>query len=170
MDISQKTKGFEFQMVQTPNIYCLVSGAAEGNTRLNAFDNALLEAGVGDTNLIRMSSICPPACVEVQRNELVLPKGGLIPIAYAQIDSSTPGQKIASAVAIGIPEDPTEPGVIMEYEDHTGLDYVEKVVHGMVKDAFAYRNRKLKEVKFAGIEHEVNNIGATFAAVVLWYK
>ncbi|HCI69580.1 MAG TPA: pyruvoyl-dependent arginine decarboxylase, partial [Balneola sp.] len=54
-------------MVETPNVYCLVSGAAEGNTRLNAFDNALLEAGVGDTNLMRMSSICPPGAKEVSR-------------------------------------------------------------------------------------------------------
>ena len=77
-------------MVETPKVYCLVSGAAEGNTRLNAFDNALLEAGVGDTNLMRMSSICPPGAKEVSRDEIDLPGGGLIPLAYAHIDSQTP--------------------------------------------------------------------------------
>src|SRR5690554_4943920 len=103
MDISSKTKGAGLQMVPTPNTYCLVTGAAEGNTRLNAFDNALLEAGVGDTNLMRMSSICPPGAEEITREELVLPKGGLIPLAYATIDSQTPQMWIASAIAIGIP-------------------------------------------------------------------
>jgi arginine decarboxylase len=170
MDISQKTKGLDLQMVPTPNIYCLVSGAAEGNTRLNAFDNALLEAGVGDTNLMRMSSICPPGARQVARDEIKLPKGGLIPLAYATIDSQTPQMWIASAIAVGIPEDPSEPGVIMEFEDHTRLQYVENIVEQMVVDAFEYRNRKLKEIKKIGVEHQVEKCGSTFAAAVLWYK
>jgi|TARA_R100000963_G_C4643665_1_gene107443 arginine decarboxylase len=170
MDISQKTNGLNLQMVKTPNLYCLVSGAAEGNTRLNAFDNALLEAGVGDTNLMRMSSICPPGAQEVSRDEITLPKGGLIPLAYATIDSQTPQMWIASAIAIGIPEDPSEPGVIMEFEDHTRLEYVENIVEQMVVDAFEYRNRKLKEIKKVGVEHQVEKCGSTFAAAVLWYK
>ncbi|MTI88778.1 MAG: arginine decarboxylase, pyruvoyl-dependent [Balneolaceae bacterium] len=157
-------------MVKTPNIYCLVSGTAEGNTRLNAFDNALLEAGIGDTNLMRMSSICPPDARQVSRDEIMLPKGGLIPLAYATIDSQTPQMWIASAVAVGIPEDPAEPGVIMEFEDHTRLEYVENIVEQMVVDAFEYRKRKLKEIKKIGIEHQVDKCGATFAGVLLWYK
>ena len=119
-------------MVETPNVYCLVSGAAEGNTRLNAFDNALLEAGVGDTNLMRMSSICPPGAKEVSRE--------------------------------------TQPGVIMEFEDHTRLEYVETIVKQMVVDAFEYRKRALKEIKFVGVEHQVTKCAATFAAAVLWYE
>ena len=170
MDTSQKTNGLNLQMVPTPNIYCLVSGAAEGNTRLNAFDNALLEAGVGDTNLMRMSSICPPGAQQVSRDKIELPKGGLIPLAYATIDSQTPQMWIASAIAVGIPEDPTEPGVIMEFEDHTRLEYVENIVEQMVVDAFEYRNRKLKEIKKVGVEHQVDKCGSTFAAAVLWYK
>jgi arginine decarboxylase len=157
-------------MVRTPNAYCLVKGAAEGNTRLNAFDNALLNAGVGDTNLLRMSSILPPDATQISSEELNLPKGGLIPLAYAHIDSQTPQMWIASAVAIGIPEDPEEPGVIMEFEDHTRLEYVETIVKQMVVDAFEFRKRALKEIKFCGIEHQVEKCGATFAAVVLWYK
>lgn len=157
-------------MVETPNVYCLVSGAAEGNTRLNAFDNALLEAGVGDTNLMRMSSICPPAAKEVSRDEIELPGGALVPLAYAHIDSQTPQMWIASAIAIGIPEDDSQPGVIMEFEDHTRLEYVETIVKQMVIDAFDYRKRALKEIKFVGVEHQVTKCAATFAAAVLWYE
>ena len=157
-------------MVQTPNIYCLVKGAAEGRTRLNAFDNALLEAGVGDTNLMRMSSILPPAAVQTEVSELVLPKGGLIPLAYATIDGTTPGRLISAAIAVGIPEDDREPGVIMEFEDHASLSNVEEIVRQMVIDGFEYRNRKLKEIKSIGIEHKVERCGAVFAAAVLWYK
>lgn len=157
-------------MVQTPNIYCLVKGASEGRTRLNAFDNALLNAGVGDTNLIRMSSILPPAAKQVASNDIVLPKGGLIPLAYATIDGTTPGQLISAAIAVGIPEDDREPGVIMEFEDHAPVDNVEEIVRQMVVDGFEYRGRKLKEIKSLGIEHKIERCGAVFAAAVLWYQ
>jgi arginine decarboxylase len=157
-------------MVNTPNIYCLVKGAAEGRTRLNAFDLALLNAGVGDTNLMRMSSILPPAAQEVSVKDIILPKGGLIPLAYATIDSTVPGQLISAAIAVGIPEDDREPGVIMEFEDHAPLTNVEEIVRQMVIDGFDYRNRKLKEVKSIGVEHKVERCGSVFAAAVLWYK
>ncbi len=160
----------EFMMAKTPNAYCLVKGASEGPTRLNAFDNALLNAGVGDTNLMRVSSILPPGAQQRSIKEFNLPKGGLIPLAYATIDSTTPGSYISSAVAVGIPEDETEPGVIMEFEDHSKLEDVEKVVRQMVVDAFEYRKRALKEIKYMGIEHKVEACGSTFAAVVLWYE
>ena len=157
-------------MVNTPNIYFLVRGSAEGRTRLNAFDKALLNAGVGDTNLMRMSSILPPGAKQMDVNDVDLPKGGLIPLAYATIDGNTPGRLISAAIAVGIPKDKSEPGVIMEYEDHADLDTVESIVRQMVVDGFEYRNRKLKEIKSYGIEHKIKVCGAVFAAAVLWYK
>ena len=169
-DSSSSTSLKEFMMVNTPNIYCLVKGASEGRTRLNAFDNSLLNAGVGDTNLMRMSSILPPGAEEQSIEDIELPDGGLIPLAYATIDSTTPGRYISSAIAVGIPEDDSKPGVIMEFEDHSRLDHVEKIVRQMVVDAFEYRKRELKEIKSIGIEHKVENCAATFAAAVLWYK
>jgi arginine decarboxylase len=157
-------------MTKTPDIYCLVKGAAEGRTRLNAFDKALLRAGVGDTNLMRMSSILPPGAEEVSVSEMGLPKGGLIPLAYAAIDGTTPGRVISAAIAVGIPQDEREPGVIMEFEDHAHLDTVEEIVCQMVVDGFEYRNRKLKEIKSIGIEHRVERTASVFAAAVLWYR
>lgn len=157
-------------MVNTPNVFSLVRGSSEGRTKLNAFDNALLNAGVGDTNLMRMSSILPPGAMQRDIQDLDLPPGGLIPLAYATIDSTTPGRLISSAVAVGIPEDDTKPGVIMEFEDHGHLDNVEKIVRQMVVDAFEYRDRALKEIRSIGIEHKVKNCASTFAAAVLWYE
>ncbi len=157
-------------MSPTPNCYALVSGAADAETRLNAFDHALLRAGVGDTNLMRVSSILPPAATRIGKEELLLPKGGLIPIAYAVIESAKPGQVISAAVAVGIPEDESEPGVIMEHEDEAELIIVETTVRKMAEDAFAIRNRRLKEVFSVGVEHHVEKVGSVFAAVVLWYR
>lgn len=167
---SSSVSSQELMMVNTPNIYCLVKGASEGRTRLNAFDNSLLNAGVGDTNLMRMSSILPPGAQQRGIDQIELPAGGLIPLAYAHIDSTTPGRYISAAIAVGIPEDESQPGVIMEFEDHSRLDNVEEIVRQMVVDAFEYRKRELKEIQSIGIEHKVENCAATFAAAVLWYE
>ncbi len=158
----------KFSMVKTPNVYCLVKGVGESRMPLNAFDMALLDAGVGDTNLVRMSSIVPPSCEMV--DEVILPPGGLIPIAYASYESRNPGETISASIAVGIPEDPTLPGVIMEYEDAEPLDEVERIVRQMVVDAFEYRNRELKQIHSVGSEHVVENCGSVFAGAVLWYK
>jgi arginine decarboxylase len=155
-------------MVQNPNIFSLVKGAEEGNTKLNSFDNALLKAGVGDTNLVRMSSIIPPNCSLV--DHIDLPKGALIPIAYAAITSENPGEVISAAIGVGLPENPDEPGLIMEFEDTKPLVEVEAIVKQMVVDGYAYRKRKYREILTIGVEHTVEKTGTVFAAAVLWYK
>ena len=43
--------------------YTIVSGVGKGLTSLSAFDNALLNAGVGDYNLVKVSSILPAKCI-----------------------------------------------------------------------------------------------------------
>jgi len=157
-------------MVPTPNRYALVKGASEGEFLLNAFDYALLDAGVGDTNLVRMSSILPPGAIRTTVEEMNLPKGGLIPVAYGMITSDKPGTIISTAVSIAIPVDPSLPGVIMETEGEMPLAESEAKVRNMAEEAFKKRNRELKEIISIGAELTVKEVGGVFAAVVLWYE
>lgn len=154
-------------MVKTPTKYFFVKGSAEGLTKLNAFDNSLLNAGIGDTNLIRLSSIVPPACQETER--IKLPGGSFVPIAYASLTSDKQGEIISAGVAIGIPEDDTLSGLIMEYSAVSHEKVVQEMVEKMVVEGFRYRNRVLKEVRTAVISTEVKNIASVFAGIVLWY-
>ena len=48
------------RMTKTVTLAAATAGHAEGGTTLNAFDNALLAAGIGNINLIKVSSILPP--------------------------------------------------------------------------------------------------------------
>jgi len=155
-------------IIKTPSKYFLVSGASDGYSLLNAFDGALLASGVGDTNLVRMSSILPPGCVELDPKPLPLPQGALVPVAYATISSDVPGTIISSAVAVGIPEDSALAGLIMEFSAKREKDYVEYQVKRMVTEGMKLRNRAIKEIKSISATFEVKTIGSTFAAVVLW--
>lgn len=153
-------------MFKQPTRYSLVSGSAEGFMPLNAFDQALLNAGVGDTNLVRMSSILPPGCVGVER--IVLPYGALVPVAYADMVSSTPGERIAAAVAIGLPMDRNLPGLIMEHHGVGSLAEIEATVREMAAQGMAFRNREIRDIVSVGAECVVERNGAAFAGVVLW--
>ncbi|MBO8125761.1 MAG: arginine decarboxylase, pyruvoyl-dependent [Firmicutes bacterium] len=152
-------------MLPTPKKFTVVAGAAEGATRLNAFDNALLASGIGNLNLLRVSSILPPGCEEVEH--LDIPPGSLTPTAYGSIISETPGKKIAAAVAIGFSEN--DFGVIMEYSGECSKEEAEAEVARMVEEAFKVRGRKLVRVLAKGSEIVVDKCACAFAAVALWY-
>lgn len=153
-------------IVQTPTKYFLVSGSAEGYTLLNAFDAALLNAGIGDVNLVKLSSILPPYCEKIE--PITLPFGSLVPVAYASITSNRSSERISSAVAIGIPQDKSQAGLIMEFSDRYDREYVENKVVQMVKAGMAYRDRAIDKVLSISATHMVKENGATFAGVVLW--
>ena len=153
-------------IIKTPTKYFLVSGSSEGFTLLNAFDGALLRAGIGDTNLVKMSSIVPPNCTLI--NPIKVPPGSLVPTAYASMTSDVPGEMISSAVAVALPEDPIHAGLIMEYSARGYRKDIEEMVRQMAIEGMKLRDRKIKDLSSIAIEHQVKKTGATFAAVVLW--
>ena len=152
-------------MLPLPKKYFLTAGSAEGKSELTAFDAALLKARVGNTNLLKVSSILPPGCEHDP--DLVVPPGSLLPIAFGCIVSEKPGEKIAAAVAVGIRENSF--GVIMEFSGRCSAEEAQAEVVAMVKEAFRIRELSLDEIKVAATEHVVEKIGCAFAAVPLWY-
>jgi arginine decarboxylase len=141
------------------------AGRAEGSTPLNAFDNALLAAGIGNINLIKVSSILPPE-VPVMELPKIKP-GALIPTAYAAETSETPGELIAAAVGYAVPDDPAKNGVIMEFHGYATREEAERAIRGMLDEAFRVRGEAVKEMKVFAVEHTVERIGCALAAITL---
>jgi arginine decarboxylase len=149
-----------------PKRFFLTSGHGEASTELNAFDAALLKAGIGDTNLVKLSSILPPGAVEIAPYELT--KGSLVPLAYSERVSSVPGTLISASVAVGIPEDPLHAGLIMECSCDGEPDRCEEQARAMVREGLEIiRGVAIKEIKSATASFTVRKVGAVFAAVVL---
>ena len=141
------------------------AGHAEGTTPLNAFDNALLAAGIGNINLVKISSIIPPDVdiVDLPR----LKPGAIIPTAYAWMTGSVPGELISAAVGYALPEDRTRVGVIMEYHAKGTRSEAERMIHQMLEEAFRVRGETIRERKVFAAEHRVARIGCAVAAVTL---
>ncbi len=153
-------------IIKTPTQYFMVSGASDGFTPLNAFDGALLKAGIGNTNIVKMSSILPPHCQQIP--PIALPPGALVPAAYAALTSEVPGELISAAVAVALPEDENQNGLIMEYSAKGERQRIEEMVRNMALEGMKLRGWKIKDLKSIAVEYRVKKIGAALAAVVLW--
>ncbi len=80
----------------------IVTGKDEGPTKLNAFDNALTDAGIGDVNLIKVSSMLAG---NVEVNELPkLKAGAMVNCVLSEITSDNPGDEITAVIAVAIGE------------------------------------------------------------------
>lgn len=163
----QQGKGVLIMMpiLPTPTKYALRAAGAEGGSELNAFDNALLAAHVGNVNLVRVSSILPPGCEYAP--DMAFPYGALVPTAFGAITSEVPGELLAAAVGVGIADDGR--GVIMEYSARCTAAEAEAAITAMLEEAFAARGFALKEIKLRSAEHRVVKVGCAIAAVPLWY-
>lgn len=151
-------------MYEQPKMVCLASGAAEGESELTAFDNALRKAGIGDVNLIRVSSIVPPGAKMSPLPDL--PFGSLTPAAYARAVSDVPGQVISACIGVGWT---ARGGVLMEASgvDETAEE-IEARTRLMVEEGMRVRGMEPFELHFATAEHTVERIGSAIAAAVLW--
>lgn len=112
--------------------------------KLVSFDRALLYSGVGNYNLIKMSSILPPYC-EPTTKYIEYEFGSCIPIAYAsttqKILTESFEQIIKANVSVAIPKERSCNGLIMEYSGKT-FDKKEILSKEMAKTNFLYRGYK----------------------------
>lgn len=154
------------------NKYKIGAGIGESESRLVAFDKALLDAGVGNYNLVRLSSILPAGCKPVYNIDL--PEGSLLPIAYSTITSDVEGETVVSTIGVGIPKDKSKVGVIMEYSV-AGFSARESIalstLHSMIKEAFEARGWELDKIIDTSISKRVegHNCVTAFACIAEWW-
>lgn len=140
----------------------IVSGKDEGPTKLNAFDNALADAGIGDVNLIKVSSMLSG---NTQITELKpLKPGTMVNCVLSTITSDNPGDNIIAAIAVAIGD---ELGCVVE---KTGInkekqDIIDEVIY-MVKYMMKKRNVEIKNLVVKESSTTVENIASVVSCVV----
>jgi len=125
-----------------PTKYTIVSGIGRSKYPLVAFDAALQDAGIGDYNLVKVSSIMPANCE--YRDKIEIENGSIIFTAFATM-TITEGETGSTGVAVAIPINPEHSGVIFE---NSAQDFsAEKNVIAMAKQAMENRNKEYAEIK-----------------------
>ena len=140
----------------------IVSGNSEGPTELNAFDNALSNAGIGDVNLITVSSM-----LSGNAEICDLPKlkpGAMVNCVLSRITSDNPGDIITAVVVAAIGE---ELGCVVETSGtNKDPDDLIKEAEEMVKYMMEKRKVEIKDLIVEYSTTQVKNIASCIASVV----
>lgn len=150
--------------------YAIKAGIGVSDKHLPSFDKALLKAGVGNYNLVRLSSILPAGCKHV--TEIDLTEGRLLPTAYSTVSCDKKDVALVSTIGVGIPSDKSHVGVIMEYSalEKTPNEAL-KILKEMIYEAFEIRGWQLDHIEcgysFAVVEKDGEET-TTFACIAEW--
>lgn len=140
----------------------IVSGTDEGPTKLNAFDNALSDAGIGDVNLIKVSSM-----LAGETKIETLPKlkaGAMVNCVLSEITSDNPGDQITAVVGVAIGK---ELGCAVEAcGTNKDLDELIDEAEKMVKYMMEKRNVEIQDLIIEYATATVENIASAIASIV----
>ncbi|MBQ8017337.1 MAG: arginine decarboxylase, pyruvoyl-dependent [Methanobrevibacter sp.] len=140
----------------------IVSGNDEGPTKLNAFDNALTQAGIGDVNLIKVSSMLA-GNAKIEK----LPKlkaGAMVNCVLSEVTSDNPGDEITAVIALAIGE---KLGCVVETSGiNKDNDELIKEAEEMVRYMMEKRNVEIKEMLVEYSTTKVKNIASVVSSVV----
>ncbi|MHC4558970.1 MAG: pyruvoyl-dependent arginine decarboxylase [Planctomycetota bacterium] len=103
-----------------PTKVFLTKGLGRHMYRLKSFEEALRKAGVAQQNLVQVSSILPPKCKVIGRENGLrrLKPGEICYCVMARSDTSEQGRLVASSVGMAIPKDSNKWGYLSEVHEH----------------------------------------------------
>jgi len=116
-----------------PKKLFLTKGVGTHKAELRSFELALRDAGIEKYNLVSVSSILPPECKIVSKNEGIkeLVPGMLTFLVLARCASSEPHRLIAASIGCVKPADPNAYGYLSE---HHAYGESEKVAGDFAED------------------------------------
>lgn len=151
-----------------PTHYTISSGYGTNKFQLVSFDNALIDAGISNYNLVRVSSILPAECRKV--DTVNLKYGSILHTAYGAYSSNILGETIASAVSIAIPQKQTDIGIIMEYSGACSRKEAQEIVEAMAEESMGNHSIIIKSIICSSIQRTIlnNDYTTVISAVSMW--
>ncbi len=126
-------------MQLVPSKIFFTKGVGVHKDKLASFEMALRDAGVAYCNLVLVSSIFPPGCKRVTREEGIkmLKPGQVVFAVYDRNETNEPNRLIAASVGVAIPADANQHGYLSEHRsfgesDQKAGDYAEDLAASML--------------------------------------
>ncbi len=117
----------------------LTKGVGRHREKLTSFEMALRDAHLAAFNIVRVSSIFPPHCELVDREEGLsfLRPGQVLFTVVAESSTNEPSRLVAASIGLAMPADPTHHGYISEHHSYgqneqTSGDYAEDLAASML--------------------------------------
>jgi arginine decarboxylase len=112
------------------------NGVGRHRNQLQSFELALRDAGIEMCNLVRVSSIFPPRCKVISKNQGLkkLQAGQVTYVVLAEEATNEPSRLVGAAVGLALPAEGHQYGYISE---HHGYGLTETKIRDFVEDIAA---------------------------------
>lgn len=110
----------EMHEMFVPKAIFFTNGVGVHKDRLSSFELSLRDAGIEKANLVTVSSIFPPHCIEISRKEgekLIKP-GQIVHCVMARQDTNEPNRLIAASIGLARPADKEKYGYLSEHHSY----------------------------------------------------
>jgi len=122
-----------------PKYFFLTKGVGKHKEQLQSFELALRNAGIHHCNLVKVSSILPPGCKMLSREQglqMVQP-GEITFVVLAKNATSEPHRLVAASIGVAIPSRKNQYGYLSEHHsfgqtDEVAGDYAEDLAATML--------------------------------------
>lgn len=122
-----------------PKCFFLTKGVGKHKEQLQSFELALRNAGIQHCNLVNVSSIVPPGCELITREQglkMVQP-GEITFVVLARNATNEPHRMVASSIGVAIPSEKNQYGYLSEHHsygqtDESAGDYAEDLAATML--------------------------------------
>ena len=103
-----------------PKRLFLTKGKGQHKEKLASLEQALRGAGIAPFNLVKISSIFPPGCQLISKQEGIksLRPGQIIFLVMSENSTDEPHRMISASVGLAIPNDPSHYGYLSEHHGY----------------------------------------------------
>lgn len=103
-----------------PRKLFFTKGVGRHKHELQSFELALRDAGIEKYNLVSVSSILPPGCKVVSRDEGLgsLNPGQIVFVVMARNSTNEPNRMVAASIGCAVPADGSHYGYLSEYHSY----------------------------------------------------
>jgi len=109
---------------QVPRFFFLTKGVGRHKEQLSSFEVALKDAGISSFNHVTVSSIVPPGCRQITREQgaEMLRPGEIVFLVLARNSTNEPHRLLASSIGLAIPKDEAVHGYLSEWHGYGVTD------------------------------------------------
>lgn len=163
-------------MDRVPKKYFLTKGSGTGQTPLLSFEAALKDADIAAYNLVKVSSIIPPNCQEIniKKGKKYLSRGEIVYTVLSEHITNQSAKSISCALGIARPLDNSLHGYVYEHSDEDKPEetigkFAEQCAISMVANASGlniqniervHNNKDIQKIlsqsKYISIEEQAN--------------
>jgi len=120
-----------------PSKIFVTKGVGQHKEKLASFELALRQAGIAPFNLVKISSIFPPHCKLIPREEGLkyLKPGQIMFLVMSENTTDEPQRVLSASVGLAIPNNPVHYGYLSE---HHSFGQSEEVAGQYAEDLAAY--------------------------------